>query len=167
MAVTERALLEPVSDFINAATGQRPFPAKENLTLPATDFMSMELLSSEPISWTHTAQRYLDGDPFKPQFLTQYIMTVRVTAFGDTAFEYLSAITAGLRNKQFRTDHLRPHVSYQEHTAIRDASIPIDNTKIEKRYTTIIQFGYISGDEYDANWIQTVADPTFVGDYNI
>lgn len=167
MAVTERALLEPVSDFVNAVTGVRPYPAKENLTLPNTDFITIEVVNSEPISWTHTAQRFPDNTSI-PEFYTQYVMTVRVTAFGESAFSYVSAITAGLRNRYFREAHINSKLSYQDHTAIRDASIPIDNTKIEKRYTTIIQFGYISGDENPdtANWIQTVAPPTFDGDYN-
>lgn len=166
MALTERELLEPVSDFIFTATGQRPYPSKVGINIPSSDFISMDIVSVDPISWAPSSEEF-PSDTSIPVFKTHYYLMVRVTSYGDTAFSKMSDITAGLRNRYVRAS-LVGSLSYYGHSEVRDASIPINNTSIEKRYTTLIKFGFTEVQENPAgaeNYIETVDAATFVGDY--
>ena len=167
MAITEREFIEPVSDFIFGVTNERPFPAKENIPLPDNDFMSVEVVSANAVSWTTTGERFLTVEGL-PESYTQYITMIRVTGYGNQAFSWLHTIADSLRDSNVKQALKTAGIAYQEHTEIRDASVAIDNTKIEKRYTMLIQFSYISGgvtSSGQADCIDTVQPPTFIGDY--
>lgn len=167
MAVTERKLIEPLSDFIFTVTSERPFPANENVTLPSADFLLIDVVSFEAASWTNTAQRFLASEGL-PESYTQYKGMFRVTGYGQQSFSWLHSIADGLRDSNTRRILSVGGVGYLGHTEVRDASVPVDNTKIEKRYTTVIQLSYVSGGVTPSNeggCIETVQPPTFIGEY--
>lgn len=158
----------PIQRFIQEVTGEMPYPGKENVALPTSDFISVDIVSADPISWTNTSSEFTSSAGY-PATFTQYTLMIRVTGYGGKAFSWLHTISDGIRFQPKRETLRKNGLSYQDHTEVRDASVPIDQTKIEKRYTMVIQFGYISGYRPDpgftADCIETVGDPTFEGTY--
>ena len=165
---TEKTLIAAFSDFIAQSTTYRPYPADENIIIPEDDFMSLKLISTEPMSFTSLYER-LPSDTCVEEYYTQHEGVIRLTGFGSKAYSLLQQVSRSFRDQRLRNILSVRGVKYFNHSAIRDASVPIYYTKIEKRYTMVIQFYFIPGGESIPgleSTIDTVQPPVFQGDYN-
>lgn len=165
----EKEIIAPFINFIAKATLVRPYPADEDISLPSTDFISVRLTEMEPVSWTVT-EKSIPKDTCIPEQFTQYMGEVRVTAYGDKAYSYLSQITKRIRDDRYVKLLQDDGIAYSGHTPVRNSSIPIDNTKTEKRFTMLIHFYFVMGEESlagEADVIETVQPPLYIGEYII
>jgi len=164
--ITEKSFIVPFIMFIDKVTGEKAYPGDENVTIPSGDYMSLTLEEFESMSTRPVAKDY-DAEVGAPVTFNSYEAVVRLNGYGDSALGWLQSISHAFGVESHLNTLLKNGVGYSRHTPVRNSSIPVNQTKVEKRYTMLISFSYIYGEvdpTGEAGCIETVTDTT--GTYN-
>lgn len=130
-----------VSDWIYAATNQRPYILDSNFIRPSGTYITCKLVSADPASWQ--AHKVLptteDG---RTEVYQYYLLTYQIACFRNNSNDIIFDLAHSLREPEMRWILNQGKLGYSNHSNPIDRSIQIDNVKIEERSVFNAYFYY-------------------------
>lgn len=132
------------SDFVFNTIGVRPYLATSNFIPVTSSYITINVLTVQPMSWCATAISAPDNQGRTDSY-SQYLATIDLKVIGVDAFTVCQSLVDALKDPTLRQTLSNKGLGYSSASQVNNISVPVNNERIETRANATVNLYFVQG----------------------